>query len=281
MKGQLSKIEQRMEELVEGTLARLFRGRLQPRDIALQLARALEDSAAAGAPAVRYALRLHPEDAQVLLSEQPRLPEILAQELVTAAREGNITLPRQPEIVILADPALKPRAVAVSSEDASVHETAAYKPATGPFSPAHGAHAQSAGVTPPNAFLIIGGDRTVSLTQPILSLGRRLDNHIVLDDPRVSRAHAQLRLRFGRYVLYDLGSTGGTFVNGQRVQECVLRPGDVISLAGVPIIYGEDEVSGEPPAPEEPRPGGEPPAPARPDVPTLPFDSSQTQPIRR
>jgi pSer/pThr/pTyr-binding forkhead associated (FHA) protein len=114
------------------------------------------------------------------------------------------------------------------------------------------------------------------LTQPILSLGRRLDNHIVLDDPRVSRAHAQLRLRFGRYVLYDLGSTGGTFVNGQRVQECVLRPGDVISLAGVPIIYGEDEAPLGPPAGDVP-----PSAPSRPDVPTLPFDTSQTQPIRR
>jgi hypothetical protein len=278
MKGQLSKIEQRMEDLVEGTLARLFRGRLQPRDIALQLARALEDSAAAGAPALRYALRLHPEDAQALLGEQPRLPEILAQELVTAAREGNITLPRQPEIIILADPTLKPRAVSVSVETASVYETASYKPVTGPLKPEAAASA-----APPNAFLILGGDKTMPLTQPILSLGRRLDNHIVLDDPRVSRAHAQLRLRFGRYVLYDLGSTGGTFVNGQRVQECVLRPGDVISLAGVPIIYGEDEAPLGPPAGDEPRPGSDvpPPAPSRPDVPTLPFDTSQTQPIRR
>ena len=48
-------------------------------------------------------------------------------------------------------------------------------------------------------------------------------------------------------MLYDLGSTGGTFVNGQGVQECVLRPGDVISLAGVSLIYGEDEFGPEPP----------------------------------
>ncbi|MDW8326973.1 MAG: DUF3662 and FHA domain-containing protein [Anaerolineales bacterium] len=276
MKGQLSKIEQRMEDLVEGTLARLFRGRLQPRDVALQLARALEDSAAAGAPALRYTLYLHPEDAQALLGEQPRLAKILAQELVAAAREGNITLPQQPEIVILADPALKPRSVSVAVESAPIHQTAAYKPVTGPLPPG-----SATAAAPPNAFLIIRGEKTIPLTQPIISLGRRLDNHIVLDDPRVSRAHAQLRLRFGRYVLYDLGSTGGTFVNGQRVQECVLRPGDVISLAGVPIIYGEDEASFEPPAGEAPQPGGSPTAPSRPDVPTLPFDASPTQPIRR
>ena len=83
-----------------------------------------------------------------------------------------------------------------------------------------------------------------------INLGRRLDNHIIIDDPRVSRNHAQLRLRFGHYVVYNLGSTGGTFVNGQRIEECVLRPGDVISLGGVPIIYGED--SSGPGAPSRP-----------------------------
>jgi pSer/pThr/pTyr-binding forkhead associated (FHA) protein len=93
---------------------------------------------------------------------------------------------------------------------------------------------------PPRAFVILEGERTITLSQSVLNVGRRFDSDIILDDPRVSRAHAQLRLRFGHYVVYDLGSTGGTFVNGQRVGECVLRPGDVISLGGVPIIYGED-----------------------------------------
>jgi pSer/pThr/pTyr-binding forkhead associated (FHA) protein len=92
----------------------------------------------------------------------------------------------------------------------------------------------------PRAFVILDGERTISLREPVLNLGRRLDNQIIVDDPRVSRSHAQLRLRFGHYVVYDLGSTGGTFVNGKRIEECVLRPGDVISLGGVPVIYGED-----------------------------------------
>jgi pSer/pThr/pTyr-binding forkhead associated (FHA) protein len=97
----------------------------------------------------------------------------------------------------------------------------------------------------PRAFLILDGERTVALTQAVVGLGRRFDNTVILDDARVSRAHAQLRLRYGRYVVYGLGSTGGTFVNGQRVEECVLRPGDVISLGGVPVIYGEDGASGD------------------------------------
>jgi pSer/pThr/pTyr-binding forkhead associated (FHA) protein len=56
----------------------------------------------------------------------------------------------------------------------------------------------------------------------------------------VSRRHAQLRLRFGRYTLYDLDSQSGTLVNGQPVQEWVLQPGDVMSLGGVNLIYTED-----------------------------------------
>ncbi|MGQ0600273.1 MAG: FhaA domain-containing protein [Anaerolineales bacterium] len=266
MKKPLSKIEERMESLVEGTFARLFAGRLHPRDVALQLARALEDSCASGQPALRYAVRVNPNDAQTLLGEQPRLAEILAEDLVAAAREGNITLPRLPEIFILPESQLKPRAVTVTAEAASIHDTAGAVPVTAPLDPATVAQT-------PNAFLILEGERTVPLTQPVLSLGRRLDNHIIIDDPRVSRAHAQLRLRFGRYVLYDLGSTGGTYVNGQRVQEFVLRPGDVISLAGVPVIYGEDEE-------QRPTQPVEPPTPtrARPDLGTHPFDPGPTQP---
>jgi pSer/pThr/pTyr-binding forkhead associated (FHA) protein len=62
----------------------------------------------------------------------------------------------------------------------------------------------------------------------------------VLSDPRVSRRHAQLRWRFGRHVLYDLASSGGTTVNGRAITEAALDPGDVFSLGGADIIYGRD-----------------------------------------
>jgi pSer/pThr/pTyr-binding forkhead associated (FHA) protein len=99
----------------------------------------------------------------------------------------------------------------------------------------------SAGEKLPAAFLVVDGSRYVPLERTVINLGRRRDNTIVLDDPRVSRQHCQLRFRFGQFVLYDLGSRGGTFVNNARVSECVLRPGDVISLAGVPVVYMVEE----------------------------------------
>jgi hypothetical protein len=223
-----------MEALVEGTFARLFAGRVHPRDVALQLARALEDSAASGQPATRYVVHVHPEDAQALLHAHPNLTQVLAGELLTLARDAHLTLPQAPEVELLPEPGQKPHSLVVAAEraPAAASDTMAMTPAR----PAKAAAA-------PHAFLILDGERTVVLTQPVVSLGRRFDNTVILDDARVSRAHAQLRLRYGRYVVYDLGSTGGTFVNGQRVDECVLRPGDVISLGGVPVIYGEDGAS--------------------------------------
>jgi hypothetical protein len=232
MKTQFSKLESYMESLVEGTFSRLFAGRVHPRDVALQLARALEDSAAAGEPATHYTVHLNPIDARDLLNVHPDLAHTLAGEVLNLAREAGLTLAQRPEVKVLPEPDQAPHTVYILAEGpasgASATQTMAAVSVAPPAAPAR-------------AFLILDGERTVSLADSIVNLGRRRDNQIVVDDARVSRSHAQLRLRFGHYVVYDLGSSGGTFVNGQRVEECVLRPGDVISLGGVPVIYGEDE----------------------------------------
>lgn len=65
----------------------------------------------------------------------------------------------------------------------------------------------------------------------LLTLGRDPGNSIHINDAEISRRHARLSLQGGKYVLEDLGSTNGTFVNGQRLgSPHVLRPGDVISF---------------------------------------------------
>ena len=93
---------------------------------------------------------------------------------------------------------------------------------------------------PENAFLIIEGLRVHPLREAVVNIGRRLENHVIIDDPRISRQHAQLRAIKGHFVLFDLNSTGGTFVNGQRADQTVLYPEDVISLAGVILVFGQD-----------------------------------------
>ncbi len=93
---------------------------------------------------------------------------------------------------------------------------------------------------PRNAFLIVNGAQTFPLDRAVINIGRRSNNTLALADPRVSRTHAQIRAVKGQYILFDLNSSGGTMVNGQRIHQYILRPGDVISLSGVQLIYGED-----------------------------------------
>jgi pSer/pThr/pTyr-binding forkhead associated (FHA) protein len=78
------------------------------------------------------------------------------------------------------------------------------------------------------------------LDESVINLGRRSDNHVVIDEMRVSRKHAQIRAIKGHYVIFDLDSSGGTYVNGVLSSQATLYPGDVISLAGVDLVYGQD-----------------------------------------
>lgn len=90
-----------------------------------------------------------------------------------------------------------------------------------------------------DAFLIIQGRRHVPLDQPLIRIGRRIDNDIILDSPSISREHAQIRWRQRHFVLYDLSSHGRTMVNGEVIKEYILRPGDVIALSDILLVYGE------------------------------------------
>ncbi len=92
---------------------------------------------------------------------------------------------------------------------------------------------------PIRAYLLIEGTRVFPLLGPLVHIGRRPDNDLVLSDPRVSRRHAQLRLYKGHYMLVDLGSTGGTTVNGKPIRRTVIYPGDRLSFAGVKVTYSQ------------------------------------------
>jgi pSer/pThr/pTyr-binding forkhead associated (FHA) protein len=97
---------------------------------------------------------------------------------------------------------------------------------------------------PPGAFLVVDGVRVFALDRAMISIGRAPENDLVIADPRVSREHVQLRAINGRYVVFDLDSTGGTSLNGLPIRQHPLVPGDVITLAGVPLVYGEDSQPG-------------------------------------
>jgi hypothetical protein len=79
-----------------------------------------------------------------------------------------------------------------------------------------------------------------------LTIGRDASNGVAINDAEVSRKHSRLSFQGGKYVLEDLGSTNGTFVNGQRLSgPVVLKPGDVVSL-GEQIVLMYDSVNMDP-----------------------------------
>lgn len=99
-------------------------------------------------------------------------------------------------------------------------------------------------MAPPAASLRpVAGDlagREFSISKTLLSIGRGLDNELVIDDPRVSRHHSQITFRHGHYLLRDLRSTNGTFVNGQTIEAVVLASGDVVSIGGFELLFSQE-----------------------------------------
>jgi hypothetical protein len=68
-----------------------------------------------------------------------------------------------------------------------------------------------------------------------ITLGRSSSCQLVFDDDTVSRRHAALVLKHGAWHVVDLGSSNGTYVNGRRVIEAEVRPGDELTLGGAKL----------------------------------------------
>lgn len=245
--------------MVEGSLASLLGTRLTAGSVATELASAMtgivkEDDEGRQFAPDQYALTLHPEDASQLLEDSPEIQSVLAAGLLEAARGSQLLMVNEPHITIAADPTLNKWEIRVVAWHSGTPLEFTH--------PMQTDQEKSRPVMPPGAFLIVNGKGHFPLDRPVLNIGRRLDNQLILDNPHVSRTHAQLRVRDGRYVLFDLGSTAGTKVNGRKVKEHTLRAGDVITIADMRLVYGEDP--GGPPdstaaytPPFPPRPAGD------------------------
>ena len=87
---------------------------------------------------------------------------------------------------------------------------------------------------------------TFSLEGDQLTIGRDSSSGVAINDAEISRKHARLTFQGGKYVIEDLGSTNGTFVNGQRlVSTVVLKSGDVVSF-GEQIVLMYEALSSDP-----------------------------------
>ena len=226
MNDQLDNLEEKLQTLIEGRLFQYL-----PNKVAQELAAAMRNNLKGKIAPQTYTITAHPD---IIVNWQKNLDLIdnVKQTLKRVAAEANVELDAPLSFSFAADPRLAKDEIKilVSQEVKKIAETTDME----------SQKTEKTENVPTNAFLIIHGTKVFPLNKSVIGIGRRMENDLVIDDPRVSRDHAQLRVKNGRFVISDLNSTGGTYVNSQRSHQSVLYPGDVISLAGVPLIYGQD-----------------------------------------
>lgn len=96
-------------------------------------------------------------------------------------------------------------------------------------------------------FLPDGSQISHDLQDEKITVGRLADNSLQIDDASVSSRHAEIELEAGSFHLHDLGSTNGTFVNGEQVTDAVMRHGDEVRFGVVEAVFhGEEEAPDQP-----------------------------------
>jgi hypothetical protein len=240
MKNPLDQIEARLQTLIESS-ALLLPGETPRPPLAHLLVQAMrshlrpDSSGGLMAPGL-YLIHVNPQTLLQWSDTEVKLPFILQE----SARDAGITFAALPVIRLMIDSTLSGQDIRIEIPDSNV--SSGYTAIIIPEAPIRREPTQP----PPvrlNAYLIVNGGDLFTLDQPVINIGRRHDNHLVIEDARVSRSHCQLRLVQHNYVLFDLNSTGGTFVNNNRITHQTLKAGDVISLAGAQLIYGEDSIA--------------------------------------
>jgi hypothetical protein len=267
----LRNLESRIAGLVEGTFSRAFRSEVRPVEIARKLAREMEDHKTLSLSRTyvpnEYRVYLSPRDRERFADFEDTLISELVGYLLEHARRERLVMMARPTIEFVTDERLglgefgiETRVVSDDHlpDDEPVAREAPPAPPPAPQAPGRDEAFDLPPAAPPGqggrtmvfstadrvaeplqerarsrhqtALLILDGRRLVVGPEGV-TLGRSRSADITLDDPNVSRTHAEVRPRGGSWVLSDLGSTNGSRVNGRTLNGPeVLKPGDDIEL---------------------------------------------------
>jgi hypothetical protein len=248
----LRNLESKIAGLVEGTFSRAFRSEVRPVEIARKLAREMEEHKSFSVSRTyvpnEYRVFLSPRDRERFAEYEEALVGELAGYLLEHARQERLAMLSRPVIEFETDDRLGLGEFGIQTRVVRPeHDQEA--PAPAPAEPTGRTMVYSAAgrvaepleerarVHQQRALLLLDGKRLVVGSEGA-TLGRSRKCDIVLDDPNVSREHAEIRPRGGSWVLTDLGSTNGSSVNGRRIDApTVVKPGDELELGASTMTF--------------------------------------------
>jgi hypothetical protein len=265
----LRSLESKIAGLVEGTFSRAFKSEVRPVEIARKLAREMEEHKSYSLSRTyapnEYRVFLSPQDRDRFGDHEQALAAELTGYLLEHARRERLVLVSRPVVHFETDSRLRLGEFGIQTslieppgDGANAPEppsAAPPRPATprasdpAPIAEAGGrtmVHSTASRVAEPlresrprrqKALLVMGGRRLV-VGADGATLGRSRQSDVMVDDPNVSRAHAEVRPHGASWVLTDLGSTNGTRLNGRKVSSPeVLKPGDEIELGATTLTF--------------------------------------------
>jgi FhaA, N-terminal domain/FHA domain len=252
----LRNLEAKLGGLVEGAFGRAFRSSVQPVELAHKLAKEMEDNQMASVSRVyvpnHYRVFLSAKDREQFASYEPALRKELSDYLLEHARQESFALSTRPQVEFHTDERLdlgefgiQAQLLAPPEEEQEAPGAEAPAPSAGDFghtmvySPSRDARRVEP-VDDRRQALLVGGGRRNVLSGSRVVVGRSREADIVLQDPNVSRRHAELRRDEGGWQVVDLGSTNGIKVNGRRVDHQPLSPGDEITIGVTDLTFELD-----------------------------------------
>jgi len=250
----LKSVESTIANLLEGAFGRVFRAEVRPMELARKLAREMDAHRTFSVSRVyvpnEYSVWLSPEDRARYEGVEQEVIDELSAYLLEHARREDVILASNPVIVFHTDDRLelgefgiqarlvRPEVQSGEAEpriEQDEHgQTMIYSTSARVGGPVEEAQARR---QPPRALLAVGGRRLL-VPPGGGTIGRSRDCDIVLEDPGISRRHAELRPAGDGFAIQDLGSTNGVLVNGEALQGArPLRGGDVIELGSTEVVF--------------------------------------------
>jgi FhaA, N-terminal domain/FHA domain len=250
----LRAIEQRLERIFEGVFGRAFRTNVQPVELARKLAKEMDDHRSTSVTRVyvpnEYSVYLSPGDREQFEGYENSVVSELEEYLAEHAARENYALLTPPRVLFETDEDLGVGEFGIAtrmtqhgrSGDEELPEavpggTMVYKPRT---QPTEEVSLQQMGLERQVGVLSWNGRRRV-LDKRRSVLGRSREADVQIEDPNVSRRHAEIVQEGSTYWLVDLGSTNGTEVDGRRVQRMQLDDGSRFTVGETTVTFSTEQ----------------------------------------